>query len=345
MKGTYSTSFILLLQLLLLRFAAASSNVQSLLSSRTSRRRTRRGAHPQPQQHDIRASLPTSSLNAPASATTAPLVLPQQSIAQRLIAGGVSRALAQATLYPIDALRTLAQTRDGRTLKDVGTSALVRGCAQTSCFALFMGSIQFAVFGVCRSWGINTVVSSALGAAASCVVSVPQDVLKQRLVTGVYPSFRNAVATIYRTEGIPGFYSAWRPCMARNVPFVMTTFTTMELLKRQRSKRKKQGQEELNLLENMVIGMSSALVAGFVTQPVDVIKTRMMTQAASVAVPYTSALNCLVTIVRTEGVVTLYSGLRQRSTYMCLLWGMTFALNGQFKSSQMKKQKQEQAEL
>ena len=254
------------------------------------------------------------------------------SVPRQLLAGGVSRAVAQMTLYPLDALRTLAQTRDGRTLADVGAKALVRGCATTSTFALVMGSIQFAVFGACKSRGISTVVASALGASASCIVSVPQDVIKQRLVTGVYTSFRQAVGTIYKTEGILGFYSAWKPAMTRNVPFVMMTFTTMEGLKRERMKRKSgdDQQKELGLVENMAIGMSSALLAGFFTQPVDVVKTRMMTQAASTAVPYSSALDCLQTIVKTEGVSTLFSGLKQRSTYMCLLWGMTFALNGHF---------------
>ena len=66
--------------------------------------------------------------------------------AKRLLAGGASRGLAQMTLYPVDALRTLAQTRDGRTLADVGVSALVRGSLTTSMFALGMGSIQFGVF-------------------------------------------------------------------------------------------------------------------------------------------------------------------------------------------------------
>jgi solute carrier family 25 S-adenosylmethionine transporter 26 len=241
------------------------------------------------------------------------------------------------TLYPIDALRTLAQTRDGRALADVGTSALVRGAATTSTFALFMGAIQFAVFGVCRSYNVPVILSSALGAAASCVVSVPQEVIKQRLVTGVYGSFGDAVATIYKTEGIPGFYSAWKPTMSRNVPFVMTTFTTMELLRRQRFKNKPAGPKELSVAENMLIGMSSALVAGLVTQPMDTIKTRMITQAASTAAPYTSAFDCLRTILRSEGgILTLYSGLKQRSTYMCLLWGMTFALNGKFRSMQRK---------
>jgi solute carrier family 25 S-adenosylmethionine transporter 26 len=199
-----------------------------------------------------------------------------------------------------------------------------------------MGSIQFAVFGVCRSYNIPTIASSALGAAASCVVSVPQDVIKQRLITGVYTHFGEAVTTIFKTEGISGFYSAWRPTMARNVPFVMTTFTTMEFLKRERLS-KKEGSAELTLLENVAIGMSSAFVAGLLTQPFDVIKTRMMTQAASTAAPYKSALDCLRTILETEGPLTLYSGLKQRSMYMCLLWGMTFALNGQFESLMLRR--------
>jgi hypothetical protein len=46
----------------------------------------------------------------------------------KVLAGGCSRAFAQAVLYPVDALRTLAQTRDGRTLADVGTGALLKGC-------------------------------------------------------------------------------------------------------------------------------------------------------------------------------------------------------------------------
>jgi Mitochondrial carrier protein len=185
-------------------------------------------------RHDMKYR---GTAGAPAPASTSTSRSP--SITQRLVAGGTSRALAQMVLYPIDALRTLAQTRDGRTLADVGASALVRGCATTSCFALLMGSIQFAVFGYCRSRGVSTILSSALGAAASGIVSVPQEVIKQRLVTGVYGSFRDAVQMIYKVDGISGYYSAWKPTMMRNVPFVMTTFTAMELLKRQRRKKRR----------------------------------------------------------------------------------------------------------
>ena len=216
-------------------------------------------------------------------------------------------------LYPIDALRTLAQTRDHRTLADVGASALIRGCATTSSFALFIGGIQFGIFGATRAY-CGPVVASALGAAGSCVVSVPQEVIKQRLVTGVYSSFRQACATIYQQEGIRGFYSAWRPTMARNVPFVVVTFTANDLMKQRLLKNRES--KEFSVRENLVIGISSALCGAVVTHPADVVKTRMMTQAASTAIPYTSNMDCIQTIFKTEGVAPFYSGFVQRSLYM-----------------------------
>lgn len=255
-------------------------------------------------------------------------------ITQRLIAGGCSRGMAQMCLYPIDALRTLKQTRDAKTLADVGYKALVRGCATTSSFAIFIGSIQFAIFGATRNT-CGPVLSAALGATGSCLVSVPQEVIKQRLVTGVYSGFRQAVSTIYKTEGIAGFYSAWRPCMARNVPFVVTTFTTMDFLKQRRLdavRNQDNGEERssLTVLENLVIGISSSLVGATITNPADVIKTRMMTQAASTAVPYSSAMDCAVTILKVEGWKSFYAGFPQRCSYMGPLWALQFALNGRF---------------
>jgi solute carrier family 25 S-adenosylmethionine transporter 26 len=255
------------------------------------------------------------------------------SVSQRLLAGGASRAVAQMLLYPVDALRTLAQTRDHRTLADVGAAALFRGCTMTSSFALFMGAIQFGIFGATRQ-ACGPVLASALGAAGSCVVSVPQEVIKQRLVTGVYSNFRNACATIYRQEGVRGFYSAWRPTMARNVPFVMVCFTTNDLLTRRILNKRKNMEAEtessnaLSLPENALIGIASALVGAAITHPADVIKTRMMTQGASAAIPYLSTMDCVQTILKTEGLSSFYSGFVQRSLYMGPLWAIQFALNG-----------------
>ena len=192
-------------------------------------------------------------------------------ISQRLISGGCSRGVAQALLYPVDALRTLAQTRDGRTLADVGANSLIRGCLTTSSFAVLIGSIQFAIFGATRE-SCGPLLSSALGAAGSCLVSVPQEIIKQRLVTGVYSSFRVAVATIYKTEGVLGFYSAWRPTVIRNIPFVVATFTSMDYLKQLRLGQKKRNNKgsddiELTVAENLAIGVASSLIGATLTHP------------------------------------------------------------------------------
>jgi solute carrier family 25 S-adenosylmethionine transporter 26 len=274
---------------------------------------------------------------------------------QAFFRGGVSRSFGQAILYPVDALRTLAQTRDAKTLSDVGTKALVRGCFTTSSFALVMGALQFSMFNSLKQT-LGTPIAAACGATASCLVSVPQEVIKQNLVTGVYPSFRSAVKSIATEKGASGFYSAWRPTMLRNVPFVIITFTTQDALKTfllssttttttsccssssssssssRSSKGSTNNPQELTVQQDMMAGMASALVAGAITNPMDVIKTRMMTQASSTAIPYKSALDCFTTVLQKEGISTFYAGFQQRSIYMCGLWGITFAINGRLNS-------------
>ena len=115
---------------------------------------------------------------------------------QTFVAGGASRAAAQLLMYPADALRTLAQTRTGaKTLAELGAKTLVNGCVFTSCFAFPVGAIQFAVLGRARRAiarrqpktpsTLVDVQASACAALASCSVTVPQEVLKQRLVAGI----------------------------------------------------------------------------------------------------------------------------------------------------------------
>ena len=74
------------------------------------------------------------------------------------------------------------------------------------------------------------VQASACAALASCSVTVPQEVIKQRLATGIYPSFVAAVRSIAATDGARGFFVGALPTCARNVPFVVVTFTVFGAL-------------------------------------------------------------------------------------------------------------------
>ena len=76
------------------------------------------------------------------------------------------------------------------------------------------------------------------------------------------------------------------------MPFVVVTFTVYGALSAWRGEAK-------STAESLGRGVTAALVAGVVTQPVDVVKTRMMTQAASSLPPYKNVGDCIATIART----------------------------------------------
>ena len=247
---------------------------------------------------------------------------------EKLLAGGSARFGAQLVMYPADALRTLAQTRKGaKTLSELGARTLVSGCATTSMFAFFVGGLQFSIFGALRPVA-PAIVASACASLGSSVAGIPQEVIKQRLVTGIYPNFATAVGRIARTEGPLGFYSGWRPTVARNLPFVVICFCSFDALK-QRALRDRPEGSSLTSAENYLYGVSSALVGGLCTQPIDVIKTRLMTQAAAVgAVPYAGVVDCVSTMLREEGPGVFLRGLAPRMSYMGPLWALQFGLNG-----------------
>ncbi len=60
---------------------------------------------------------------------------------------------------------------------------------------------------------ITDFTASAVSTVACSVVSTPQMVLTDRLMAGVYLSFPEALTSIFRSEGVMGFYAGWWPGM------------------------------------------------------------------------------------------------------------------------------------
>ena len=135
---------------------------------------------------------------------------------------------------------------------------------------------QFGIYGLCcNNYGSSPLAASVYGAAGSCIFSVPQEVIKQRLITGVYTNFRTAIVQIWKTEGISGYYSGWRPTMSRHVPFVIVTFASRDSLHSglvrfktlHRCRRTKNNNHDSSLslsstvLEDVGVRIASALIA------------------------------------------------------------------------------------
>ena len=101
--------------------------------------------------------------------------------------------------------------------------------------------------------------------------------------------------------------------MARNVPFVMTTFTTKDYLQ-SAWLRRQPDKKSLSTLETVGIGVAAAFVAGVLTNPMDVVKTRLQKQIVhpGKAPKYTGLLQACVLIAKEEGVLALWKGITPR---------------------------------
>ena len=130
--------------------------------------------------------------------------------------------------------------------------------------------------------------------------------------------------------------------ISRNLPFVVVCFCSFDAFKARLLRDKPEG-ASLTTAESLLGGVSSALLGGLVTQPIDVIKTRLMTQAAVTGVtPYTGVVDCVRTMLATEGPGVFLAGLRPRMAYLGPLWALQFGLN-QVATEELQKRKERAA--
>ncbi|TPX38055.1 hypothetical protein SmJEL517_g00293 [Synchytrium microbalum] len=142
------------------------------------------------------------------------------------------------------------------------------------------------------------IVASALAAISgdtvSSIVKVPREVITTRLQTeaigsasGTKPSFTRAVASIYKQEGVMGFFRGFSSTTLRDWPFMIILFTSYESFKKVHEQIMSNGSsdedEEIaitTLKSTLFGGISGKFVcalAGYLTTPFDVVKTKIMT--------------------------------------------------------------------
>ncbi|XP_050269332.1 S-adenosylmethionine carrier 1, chloroplastic/mitochondrial-like isoform X3 [Quercus robur] len=201
------------------------------------------------------------------------------------IAGGFAGVVVEAALYPIDTIKTRLQARQGGgkiILEGLysGLAGNLAGVLPAS--AIFVGVYEPTKQKLLKSFPENLsavahLTAGAIGGAASSLVRVPTEVVKQRLQTGQFASAPDAVRLIVAKEGFKGLYVARR---------------------------------DLNDPENAIIGAFAGAITGAITTPLDVIKTRLMVQGS--ANQYKGICDCVRTIVKEEGTHALLKGIGPR---------------------------------
>jgi solute carrier family 25 S-adenosylmethionine transporter 26 len=214
------------------------------------------------------------------------------------MAGGLAGAFTYCCLHPIDTVRTRLQSRGATQVYKSGLDCVVSILRTEGIFGFYSGisavlvgsMISSAVYFGCIELGRSALVkftncspllipplSGAFGNIVSSIILVPKEVITQRMQAGASGrSWQLALRTI-QNEGVSGLYSGYGAALVRNLPSSVLSFTAFEYVKA--LWLKETGKPSLEPWQSVLSGAMAGAISGALTTPLDVVKTRLMTQA------------------------------------------------------------------
>mmetsp|Transcript_11135 Transcript_11135/g.17420 ORF Transcript_11135/g.17420 Transcript_11135/m.17420 type:complete len:398 (-) Transcript_11135:152-1345(-) len=277
--------------------------------------------------------------NVVASASAAVSLAREMTWTEHMIAGAVSRSVAQTMMQPFNVMKTLKQAHGtADQLKQMSFKLLTRGAGAQFLLSMPHGAIAFAVVEQTKKTLTNLVpnagwaagplfdfMASTVSTTICSVVSTPQMVITDRLMAGRYPHLGAAVASIARTEGLRGFYNGWFTALAQKIPSYGLTWVLYQGAKDWH--RGLVGREATDA-ENFGLGAFAAGATVCLMIPLDTVKTRIVTQPSASAdfVPYRNMVDCFTRVFREEGLGAFYTALPPRLASVVPMIGIQFQL-------------------
>ena len=119
---------------------------------------------------------------------------------------------------------------------------------------------------------------------ASSLVIIPGELIKQRMQLGLAPSFGVAVSSIWNNDGIGGFFAGYQAVWLRDIPYTALELGIYDNVKSLLVKNRKHKNPSMNAedaashTEQVLAGAISGGITGFMTNPLDLIKTKLMVE-------------------------------------------------------------------
>eukprot|EP01022_Parablepharisma_sp_SALTPOND_P017073 TRINITY_DN2651_c0_g1_i1.p1 TRINITY_DN2651_c0_g1~~TRINITY_DN2651_c0_g1_i1.p1 ORF type:complete len:290 (+),score=13.04 TRINITY_DN2651_c0_g1_i1:112-981(+) len=240
-------------------------------------------------------------------------------------AGGVAGTLTEGIFYPLETLKTYLQESQSRVRisERIKKGRLYSGfsCvlgASLPCNALFFFVYEYASAIILSKYKdqfkerkeLVFFTCATLAELVGSTLNNPIEVVRQNMQLLSYERPRDAIKDIWVKTGIRGFFSGYLPALCRTVPFSILQLPLYEHFQRVFSRKGGRWDHSKALLS----GGLSCLIAAIVTNPFDVIKTRMMANAANKQ--ELSAIDWLKKTVRQEGLRGLLKGCHYRAVGM-----------------------------
>lgn len=195
-----------------------------------------------------------------------------------------------------------------------GVSAVVVGSAASS--AVYFGTCEFGKSVLSRLPSYPPLLipptAGAMGNIASSAIMVPKELITQRMQSGAMSGRSWQVfVKILQTDGVLGLYSGYAATLLRNLPAGVLSYSSFEYLKA--AVLSKTGRPNLEPLESVFCGAMAGAISASLTTPLDVVKTRLMTQLQGDARSRMVGVSATVAqILKEEGWVGLTRGMGPR---------------------------------
>lgn len=207
------------------------------------------------------------------------------------LSGSLAGLACDVVLWPIETIKTRLQTSTplgisfSHPLESL--KSLYDGCYVAFLFAPIFWGLFFAAYEPVRNEMIAYfgksmstfcyMVSAAFGMAFCFIVRVPVEIIKTRMMTGVEPDFLTGVRRVLKNDGFFGLYRGFWCLALREFPFTIIEMTLYENVRAfWAAKSGRKGDCHFAPWETSIIGSICDSFSGAITNPFDVVKSRLM---------------------------------------------------------------------
>lgn len=201
-----------------------------------------------------------------------------------------------------------------------GVSAVIVGSTFSS--AVYFGTCEFGK-SILSKWSYPPLLipptAGAMGNIVSSAIMVPKELITQRMQAGAKGRSWQVLLAILEKDGILGLYAGYSATLLRNLPAGVLSYSSFEYLKAAVLRETKKA--NLEPYQSVCCGALAGAISASLTTPLDVIKTRLMTQAHGEAMNKASAAtltgvsSMVKQILKEEGWIGFTHGMGPRVFY------------------------------
>ncbi|KAI8069293.1 mitochondrial carrier domain-containing protein [Gongronella butleri] len=275
-----------------------------------------------------------------------------------LVSGTVAGAIEGVATYPTEYVKTRLQLQAGgklapgevafkgpvdcvvQTVRRHGVGALYTGVSALAIGNAAKAGVRFLSYDQIANLlrdkdgklsGLRSMMAGlGAGMIEGLVVVTPSETIKTKLIhdrNSAQPKYKGLVhgtRMIVAEEGLGGIYRGLGPVMARQGANSAVRFTSYSYIKGFLQQMRGDDTSPLPTTHTFLAGAIAGIITVFTTMPLDTTKTRM--QALDAKQLYKNSFDCVVKVVKANGVLSLWKGATPRLARLIFSGGIVFAV-------------------